>query len=87
LFLKTKSYEIYSTANSPTAISIQNFRFTNFNCLIIGSEGHGISSELLSISDKTIKIDIDEQVAHLNAANAAAIFCYQLSLLNKKELQ
>ena len=78
-FLKQKSYSIYSTANLPEAISLKNFKFNKFNCLIIGSEGHGVSQEILKITDKIIKIDINEQVAHLNASNAAAIFCFHLN--------
>lgn len=83
-FLQNRSYKIFSTANLPRAISIQNFHFGEFNCLVIGSEGHGVSTNILDLSSEIIKIDIDDKVAHLNASHAAAIFCYQLSLSNKE---
>lgn len=79
--LKDMGYQILSTANIPTAISLKNFTFPKRCILIIGSEGHGIDEDILHESDAILKINIDPQVAHLNASNAASIFLSHLSSL------
>ena len=77
--LKKMGYTIISTANLPTSTDLSTFNFPKKCVLIIGSEGHGIDKDILEISDVVLKITIDPQVAHLNAANAAAIFLSHMS--------
>jgi tRNA G18 (ribose-2'-O)-methylase SpoU len=79
--LKDLGYTIMSTANIPGSIDLKTYQFPKKCVLIIGSEGNGIESDILSSSDVILKINIDSQVAHLNAANAASIFLSQMSLL------
>lgn len=78
-FLKKQGYSIISTANIPSALDLKNFNFKNKFVLIIGSEGHGIDQDIIEISDFVLKISIDDNVAHLNAANAASIFLFKMS--------
>ena len=77
--LKEMGYHIISTANIDGSIDIQNFNFPEKCVVIIGSEGHGIDKDILTNSDSVIKININSQVAHLNAANAATIFLFKMS--------
>ena len=56
-------------------------RFPEKCVVIIGSEGHGVSQDILNASDKILRINIDPQVAHLNASNAAAIFLSHMSTI------
>lgn len=79
--LQNLGYQILSTANVANAISLKNFIFPNRCVLIIGSEGHGIDEDILLKSNTVLKINIDPQVAHLNASNAASIFLSQMSSL------
>ncbi len=79
--LKDLGYSILSTANIPGSIDMKGFDFPKKCVLIIGSEGHGIDQDIIDSSDTVLKIKIDPQVAHLNAANAAAIFLSQMSSL------
>lgn len=79
--LKDIGYQILSTANIPSAISLNNFSFPKKCVLIIGSEGHGIDEDILLESNSILKINIDQQVAHLNASNAASIFLSHMSSL------
>ncbi|NOT79288.1 MAG: RNA methyltransferase [Bacteriovoracaceae bacterium] len=79
--LKNMDYQILSTANIPSAISLNNFTFPKKCVLIIGSEGHGIDEDILLESNTVLKINIDPQVAHLNASNAASIFLSHMSSL------
>ncbi len=78
--LKALGYQIISTANIDKSIEITKFKFPKKYVLIIGSEGHGVDHDILDLSDVVLRIKIDPQVAHLNAANAASIFLYQMSL-------
>lgn len=76
--LKKKNYETISAANSENAKSLSSYHFKDFSAVIIGSEGHGIDKELLNITDEVVRIDIEDDVAHINAASAASIFLYEL---------
>jgi tRNA G18 (ribose-2'-O)-methylase SpoU len=77
--LKDLGYTILSTANISGSLDFATFDFPEKCVLIIGSEGHGIDLDILNNSDFVLRINIDSQVAHLNAANAAAIFLSKLS--------
>jgi tRNA G18 (ribose-2'-O)-methylase SpoU len=81
--LRELGYTILSTANIPGSISLSDFDLPKKCVLIIGSEGHGVDQDILSLSDFILRIEIDPQVAHLNASNAAAIFLSHLSLIKK----
>jgi tRNA G18 (ribose-2'-O)-methylase SpoU len=72
--LKQNGYIIISTANIPKSVDLKTFNFPEKYVLIIGSEGHGVDSDILDLSNTILKISIDPQVAHLNASNAASIF-------------
>lgn len=79
--LKELGYTIISTANISGSIDLKTYSFPEKCVLIIGSEGHGIDQDILNSCDITLKINIDSQVAHLNASNAASIFLSQMSLI------
>ena len=46
--------------------------------VVIGSEGRGVSPELLRLSEKTMKIPMRERCESLNAAVAAAIVLWEM---------
>jgi len=48
-------------------------------CLIIGSESHGISKEVLNLSDFFVKIQMLGKIESFNAAIAASILMYKVS--------
>jgi tRNA G18 (ribose-2'-O)-methylase SpoU len=74
LELKKLGYLVFATANIKGAIDYTNFHFPEKSVLVIGSEGHGIDKEILNVADSILYIPINENVAHLNASNAASIF-------------
>lgn len=79
--LKEMGYSILSTANIPGSVDLAGYKFPPKCILIIGSEGHGVDRDILELSDQILRINIDPQVAHLNASNAAAIFLSRMSIL------
>jgi tRNA G18 (ribose-2'-O)-methylase SpoU len=46
-------------------------------CLVFGSEGYGISPELLSACDEVVAIPMAPDVDSLNVGSAAAVFLYE----------
>ena len=81
--LQEKDYSIITTANEEKAISLQKYSFSNNSALVIGSEGDGVQKEIFDLSNDMIKIDIEDDVTSLNAAIAASIILFQMSLVNK----
>lgn len=78
---KELGYTVLSTANLARSKDLSQYSFPQKCVLIIGSEGHGVDQDILDTSDAILKINIDSQVAHLNASNAAAIFLSHMSLI------
>ena len=48
-------------------------------CLVFGSEGHGISPEVLAACDEAVAIPMSPGVDSLNVSAAAAVFLYEAS--------
>ena len=46
-------------------------------CLVFGSEGHGISAEVLAACDEAVSVPMSNAVDSLNVASAAAVFLYE----------
>ena len=44
----------------------------------IGSEGHGLSEDLLALCDKTIRLPMSERCESLNAAVAASVLLWEM---------
>src|SRR5207248_1145738 len=51
--------------------------FREPTAIVIGNEGTGIRPELLKCCQALARIPIDEAVGSLNAAAAAAVFCFE----------
>ena len=53
--------------------------FTGDVCVVLGSEGQGISPEVLAVCDETVVIPMANDVDSLNVTAAAAVFFYEVS--------
>ena len=67
---------ISSTENS--AIAASEAQLTGPAVLILGSEGKGISRELIALSDKQVKIPMTGTINSLNVSVAAGILIYEI---------
>jgi len=76
-WLKKCSLPIYATSSHLGEDLTLVKPAKNF-CLILGSESHGVSREILTSAAKSIKIEISSQIESLNVATAAAILFYEL---------
>jgi tRNA G18 (ribose-2'-O)-methylase SpoU len=53
--------------------------FTGDCCVVFGSEGHGISKEILAACDEAVAIPMANEVDSLNVSAAAAAFLYEVN--------
>jgi 23S rRNA (guanosine2251-2'-O)-methyltransferase len=75
--LKDNGYWIYAADGSATT-DYYGLDYAKKSCLIIGSEGFGISDLLLKNSDFIIKIPMSGHVNSLNASNATSIIISEM---------
>jgi tRNA G18 (ribose-2'-O)-methylase SpoU len=58
--------------------------FTGDCCVVFGSEGHGISKEVLAACDEAVAIPMANDVDSLNVSAAAAVFLYEVNRQRKE---
>ncbi len=58
--------------------SIQRTDFSGNCCLVFGSEGNGVSPQVLSACDMPVAIPMQSGVDSLNVASASAVFLYEV---------
>ena len=73
-----EGFRIIAADNGRGSTLLRDCRFGDKNLLIIGSEGAGISPELLDIADIRVEIDTPGPTESLNAAIAAGILIYSI---------
>lgn len=76
--LKDKSMRIIGSILDKNAVSLKDYSFPEKSAIIIGSEGRGITDKIKALCDDMIFIEISNTQS-LNAAIAAAIFCWEMS--------
>jgi tRNA G18 (ribose-2'-O)-methylase SpoU len=57
---------------------LQHTDFTIDCCIVLGSEGVGLSAKVLAVCDESIAIPMSNDVDSLNVASAAAVFFYEV---------
>ena len=74
--LKNDNYLILGT-DVRDGIDVKNIK-TDKYALIMGNEGHGVSKELLKLTDKNLYIKMNPDCESLNVAVATSILLYEL---------
>ncbi|WP_127715439.1 RNA methyltransferase [Halobacteriovorax sp. HLS] len=77
--LRNTNYTVYATANQQGAIDLPNTKLASKGAIVIGSEGHGMDPSIIDSCDHILRIPINDEVAHLNAACSSAIFLYNFA--------
>lgn len=77
-FLSEKGLPLYGAALSETAEDVRRFDLKGA-AVAVGSEGRGLSDELLSICQKQVLIPMDGRSESLNAAVAASILMWEMA--------
>ena len=74
-----------ATASRASSATLQSKDLRSPIAIFIGSEGAGLSDEILKAADASISIPISGQVDSLNAAVAAAILLYEAARQRQTE--
>ena len=76
--LERSALPLYATALREDTVDIKTAQLDRC-AVVIGSEGRGVSEELLALSQRTIKIPMRERCESLNAAVAASIVLWEMA--------
>ena len=74
--LKKNNVTIYASALLDNSIDLQNVKNISKFALIVGNEGSGVEPQILSCSDKIIKIMHNHEIDSLNVGVATSIMLY-----------
>lgn len=74
--LKDSGIPLYATALRSDTEDVRETDLTGA-AVVIGSEGRGVSEELLALCEKTLRIPMEDKCESLNAAVAAAIVLWE----------
>jgi len=74
--LKEQGYTIYAAEITEKSVPLSKIEVTEKWVLLMGHEGHGISSDILELCDRVIHIEMEANVKSFNVAVAASIILY-----------
>lgn len=74
--LKASGIPLYATALREDTVDAREADLKR-SAVIIGSEGRGVSDEMLALAEKTIKLPMESKCESLNAAIAAAVLLWE----------
>ena len=75
-----KAASIQSIAAHPHASStLGRVNLNDKLCIVFGSEGSGIRTEILKACDEQVAIPMKQQIDSINVASASAVFLYEIS--------
>ena len=75
--LRASGVPLYGAALRGDAVSLRDVALARA-AVAIGSEGRGLSGEMLALCGKTVKIPMSERCESLNAATAAAVVLWEM---------
>ena len=75
--LRKQGRRVYAAALDDRAERLGKRRFSSLDCVVIGNEGHGLSSETINACDASVYIPMSDGVESLNAAVAASVLMWE----------
>lgn len=75
--LRACGRHVYAAALDEGAQRLGEKRFSSLDCVVIGNEGHGLSSETILACDASVYIPMSDGVESLNAAVAASVLMWE----------
>lgn len=75
--LKQAGLPLYATALREDTVDVREIALDRA-AVVIGSEGRGVSREVLAASERTVKIPMTDRCESLNAAAAGAVLLWQM---------
>ena len=77
LNLKKSGKRVLSSSLGDKSLVLGKDKITKNDAIVIGNEGHGVSRDVISLSDNTIFIPMEQNTESLNASVAATIFMWE----------
>ena len=75
--LRGAGHRVISAALTDMSLTLGLDELHSDDCIVIGNEGHGVSEEVLRISDSVMRIPMTPGAESLNAAGAAAVLMWE----------
>lgn len=75
--LRGTGHRVISAALSAQSLTLGRDTLCMDDCVVIGNEGHGVSEDVLRISDAVMRIPMSPGAESLNAAGAAAVLMWE----------
>ena len=76
--LRESGRRVFAAALTSEALSLDETELKSDDCIVIGNEGHGLSSDIIAACDGCVIIPMSAGTESLNAATAAAIFMWEM---------
>lgn len=77
--LRARGVRCLAAHPHPDKQVLSQANFTGDVCIVLGSEGHGISPEVLAACDEAVAIPMANDVDSLNVSAAAAVIFYEVN--------
>ena len=77
--LQSAGRTVYAAALDEQACRLGNFEITGGDCVVIGNEGHGLSSAVIEACDRKVFIPMSGKTESFNAAVAASILMWEFT--------
>ncbi len=77
--LKNNNVKTYASVIDTTATSLEKVEFTSPSVLLIGNEGNGLTTEIQSLCEEKITINMAGNTESLNASMAACILMWEMT--------
>ncbi len=75
--LRGAGHRVISAALSAESLTLGQDSLCSTDCVVIGNEGHGVSDDVLRVSDAVMRIPMSQGAESLNAAGAAAVLMWE----------
>ena len=79
--LRQSGRRVYAAALDETAVELGSFGMEKGTCVVVGNEGHGLTSELMNACDGRLYIPMSRGAESLNAAVAASLIMWEMRKL------
>lgn len=74
---KEHRIQIFAAHPHTNEVAVQTAALSDNCCIVFGSEGEGISDDVLAACDQSVAIPMNREIDSLNVASASAVFLYE----------